>query len=172
VRGKAAFVDLLFPNFKKLWPVLCASMIWFSSFVTQAASATDPFDATDRAHWSFQKITRPEPPAIKNSPLVSNPIDAFVLAQLEAKHLQPMPPTDKITLLRRASLDLVGLPPTPEEVDAFLADHSENAFEEVVDRLLASPRYGERQALFWLDLVRFAETDGFKADDVTRHFHA
>src|SRR5262245_2303921 len=113
---------------------LCASAIWLYAGVCQAAPAAGGFEAADRAHWAFQKITRPEMPTVKNPQLVRNPIDALVLAQLETKQLEPMPPADKITLLRRASLDLIGLPPTPQEVDAFLADHSEKAFERVVDR--------------------------------------
>src|SRR5262249_35345612 len=93
------------------------------------------------------------------------PVDAFVLAKLEAKHLRPAPPADRVTLLRRASFDLIGLPPTPEEVTAFLADQSPNAFRKVVDRLLASPHYGERWGRHWLDLARCAESEGFKSDE-------
>ena len=94
-----------------------------------------------------------------------NPIDAFILARLEEKGIQPNPPADKITLLRRASLDLIGLPPTPEEAQAFLADQSPDAFAKVVDRLLASPHYGERWGRHWLDLARYADSNGFKSDE-------
>jgi hypothetical protein len=96
---------------------------------------------------------------------VRNPIDAFILARLEKAGLQPSPSAGKQQLIRRLSFDLTGLPPTPAEVEAFLADNSSDAYEKLVDRLLASPRYGEHWARFWLDLVRFAESDGFKADD-------
>ncbi|MDB5310421.1 MAG: hypothetical protein JWO38_4623 [Gemmataceae bacterium] len=115
--------------------------------------------------WAYKPITNPPVPTGKGGGLVRTPVDAFLLARLEARGLTFAPPADKRTLLRRISFDLIGLPPTPEEVDAFLKDDSPEAFEKVVDRLLASPLYGERQALFWLDLVRFAESDGFKSDD-------
>ncbi|MBI3262612.1 MAG: DUF1549 domain-containing protein, partial [Acidobacteria bacterium] len=95
---------------------------------------------------------------------VRNPIDDFVLAKLEARGLAPSPPADKRTLIRRATFSLVGLPPTPEEVEAFLADRSPDAYERLVDRLLASPAYGERWARMWLDVARYAESDGFKTD--------
>ncbi len=94
-----------------------------------------------------------------------NPIDAFILAKLTAKGLAPAAEADRPTLLRRVTFDLTGLPPTPAEIDAFVNDTAANAYEKVVDHLLASPRYGERWAQHWLDLVRFAESDGFKADD-------
>src|SRR5205807_2991366 len=105
------------------------------------------------------------PPAVKNTKWVRTPIDRFILAKLEAKGLHPNPPADKATLLRRASFDLIGLPPTPEQVQAFLADNSPQAFEKVVDELLASPHYGERWGRHWLDLARYADTQGFKADE-------
>ena len=149
-------------KFLKTMTVLC-TMVTLA--FAQAAAEKEQFDSADRAHWAFQKITRPEPPVLKNFSSIPNPIDAFVLAQLEAKQLEPMPPADKITLLRRASLDLIGLPPSPKEVDDFLADTSPKAFETVVDRLLASPHYGERWARHWLDLARYAESEGFKADE-------
>src|SRR5438477_10050314 len=106
--------------------------------------AADTFTQRQRDFWSFQKIKAETPPAVKNAAWVRTPIDRFVLAKLEAKGLKPNPPADKVTLLRRASFDLIGLPPTTEEVDAFVADQSPHACEKVVDRLLASPQYGER----------------------------
>src|ERR1051326_4119455 len=134
------------------------------------AAATDPgeraFTQQERAHWAFQTIAHPKPPRVQQTAWVRNPVDAFVLAELETKGLRPAPPADKITLLRRATFDLIGLPPSPEEVDAFLADDSPKAFDKVVDRLLASPRYGERWARHWLDLARYAESEGFKADEI------
>ena len=127
--------------------------------------AADTFSQRQRDFWSFQKIKPQTPPAVKNQKWVRTPIDSFVLSKLEAKGIQPSQPADKVTLLRRASFDLIGLPPTPEEVDAFLADQSPQAFEKVVDRLLASPLYGERWARHWLDLARYAESEGFKSDE-------
>ncbi len=119
----------------------------------------------------FQPPKRPSLPVVKNQAWVRNPIDAFVLSKLEAKGLAPNRPADKLRLLRRVSVDLTGLPPTVEAQDAFLADNSADAYLKVVDRLLASPRYGERWAQLWLDLVRYAETDGFKADDYRPEAH-
>ena len=115
-------------------------------------------------YWAFVKPERPQIPAVKNRDWVRNPIDAFVLAKLEEKGLQPAPPADKRALLRRVTFDLTGLPPTPEEISAFLADKSPIAYEKVVNRLLASPHYGERWAQHWLDVVRFGETNGFELD--------
>jgi hypothetical protein len=108
---------------------------------------------------------KPTPPAVRDHTAVRNPIDAFVLANLEKRGLTFSPPADRRTLIRRIYFDLIGLPPTPEEIDAFLNDLAPNAYEKLVERLLESPRFGERQAVAWLDLVRFAESDGFKADD-------
>jgi len=115
--------------------------------------------------WAFKPVRRPAVPTVKAVP-ATNPIDRFLLAKLEAKGLSFAPPADRRTLLRRVYFDLIGLPPSPTEIDAFLKDDSPDAYEKVVEKLLASPQYGERQALAWLDLVRFAESDGFKADDV------
>ena len=100
-----------------------------------------------------------------------NPIDAFILARLEKEGLKPSPEADKVTLLRRVTFDLTGLPPTPAEVDAFVADKSPDAYEKVVDRLLASPRYGERMAMQWLDLARYADTHGYHIDSAREMWH-
>ena len=97
--------------------------------------------------------------------MLAIPIDAFVLAKLESRGIKASPPADKVTLLRRVTFDLIGLPPSPAEVEAFLKDTSPNAYDKVVDRLLASPHYGERWARHWLDLARYAESEGFKADE-------
>ncbi len=121
------------------------------------------------SHWSFQKTERPAIPPVKQPAWVRNSIDAFILAKLEARGLKPLPAADKRVLIRRVTLDLIGLPPTPADIDAFLADDSSDAYEKLVDRLLASPQYGERWARPWLDLARYAESDGFKSDD-TRPF--
>jgi mono/diheme cytochrome c family protein len=118
-----------------------------------------------RKYWAFVKPARPPVPTIRHSPsAIRNPIDAFILAELEKKSLTPSAPADKATLIRRVTFDLTGLPPTPQELTAFLADKSANAYEKVVDRLLSSPRYGERWAQHWLDVVRFGETNGFELD--------
>ncbi len=116
--------------------------------------------------WSLQKIGRPEPPRIKNDRWVRTPIDRFVLARLEEKGLEPAPEADRRTLLRRVTFDLTGLPPTPAEVEAFTKDTSAAAYEKVVDRLLASPRYGERWGRHWLDVVRFAESYGYETNSL------
>jgi hypothetical protein len=115
-------------------------------------------------HWAFEAPQRPALPKAKISGWVRNPIDDFVLARLEREGLRPSPPADRVTLLRRASLDLVGLPPTIAEIDAFLADRSDSAYEDAVDRLLASPHYGERWARVWLDAARYADSDGYEKD--------
>ena len=115
-------------------------------------------------HWAFKAPVRPNMPKVTNSTWVKNPIDAFVLARLEKEGLKPSPEADRVTLIRRLSLDLIGLPPTPEEVDAFVADQSPKAYEKVVDRLLASPHYGERWGRHWLDAARYADSDGYEKD--------
>ncbi|MBI3851130.1 MAG: PSD1 domain-containing protein [Verrucomicrobia bacterium] len=114
--------------------------------------------------WAFQSPQTPPIPKVKNARWILSPIDSFVLARLEEKKLNPAPPTDKRTLIRRATFDLIGLPPTPDEIDAFLKDKSSEAFAKVVDRLLASPHYGERWGRHWLDVVRYADTAGETAD--------
>ncbi|MBL8216987.1 MAG: PSD1 domain-containing protein [Bryobacterales bacterium] len=118
-----------------------------------------------RSFWSFQKVKAPELPAVKNREWVRTPIDRFVLARLEREGVEPAKVADKRALLRRVTFDLTGLPPTPEEVRAFLADESPRAFEAVVDRLLASPRYGERWARHWLDLARYSDGQQGARDD-------
>jgi mono/diheme cytochrome c family protein len=118
------------------------------------------FTAKQKSHWAFQPIAEPPPPEVKDSAWPQSPIDRFILAMLEAADVAPSPPADKRTLLRRATFDLTGLPPTPEEVDAFLADNSPDAFARVADRLLASPRYGEKYGRHWLDLARYGDSNG------------
>ena len=121
--------------------------------------------ATWQKHWSFIPPKRPDlPKDLKDPKWVRNPIDAFVLQRLEREALKPSPEADKATLLRRVSLDLIGLPPTPAELDAFLKDTSPNAYEKVVDRLLRSPQYGERMAFPWLDAARYADSNGYQTD--------
>ncbi|HZP82023.1 MAG TPA: PSD1 and planctomycete cytochrome C domain-containing protein, partial [Chthonomonadaceae bacterium] len=114
--------------------------------------------------WSFQPVRRPAIPKVRQKSWVRNPIDAFVLKRLEAAGLAPSPPASKAALIRRVTYDLTGLPPSPEQVQAFLADTSPDAYEKLVDRLLASPRYGEKWGRHWLDLVRYAETNSYERD--------
>ena len=116
-------------------------------------------------HWAYTKPVRPEIPAVQRKEWMKTPIDAFVLARLEHEGLEPSPEAPREILLRRVTLDLTGLPPSPAEIDAFLADTSADAYEKVVDRLLASPHYGERWARPWLDLARYADTNGYEKDN-------
>jgi mono/diheme cytochrome c family protein len=117
------------------------------------------FTAEQKAYWAYQPVKRPEPPQAG-----ANPIDAFLGAKLAAKNLTPVGPADRATLIRRAYYDLTGLPPTPEQIDAFVADADPKAWEKLIDRLLASPQYGEKWGKYWLDVVRFAETNGYERD--------
>ncbi|MEX0676575.1 MAG: DUF1549 and DUF1553 domain-containing protein [Pirellulales bacterium] len=126
--------------------------------------ASEP-SAFNQGHWPFRPPQRPAVPAVTDANWCHNPIDAFILEGLEAKGLVPSPPADKLALLRRVTFDLTGLAPTLEEQRAFLADSNDDAYVRLVERLLDSPRYGERWAQHWLDIVRYAETDGFKADE-------
>jgi len=114
--------------------------------------------------WSFIPPKRPPVPAVKNSEWVRNPVDAFILSRLEREGLHPSPEAEKRILIRRVTLDLTGIPPTPAEVDAFLADNSPSAYEKVVDRLLASPRYAERMAFRWMEAARYGDTNGYQTD--------
>jgi hypothetical protein len=118
-----------------------------------------------QGHWAFQVPQRPDLPMLDASDAHDlHPIDRFILARLKSEGMTLSPPADRVTLLRRATLDLIGLPPTPQEVEDFLKDHSPNAFERVIDRLLASPHYGERMALTWMDYARYADSNGFQSD--------
>jgi hypothetical protein len=132
--------------------------------VLAARPAAAAADAVEE-HWAYVKPVRPEPPSVRTAAWVRNPIDNFVLARLEAEKLPPSAEAKKSTLLRRVTLDLTGLPPTPAELDAFMAEASPDAYERVVDRLLASPHYGERWARPWLDLARYADTNGYEKDN-------
>ncbi len=116
-------------------------------------------------HWSQIKPSRPELPGTKKESWIKNPVDRFILASLENSGLSPSPQADRVTLMRRLSFDLTGLPPEPEQVEAFLDDHGQQAYENQVDRLLGSPHYGERMAMPWLDLVRYADTNGYHTDE-------
>jgi hypothetical protein len=130
--------------------------------VAEAPTVQHTFTEQQRRFWAFQKVVKPPVPSVQN---LQNPIDGFLVAKLQTQGITPNPPADKITLLRRTYFDLIGLPPSPEDAQAFLADSSPAAFERVVDRLLASPQYGERWGRYWLDLARYADSAGFKADE-------
>jgi len=133
--------------------------------LARAQAPVSPSRAPARVHWAYVKPLRPELPAVARPGWVRSPIDRFVLARLESETLSPSAEASKAALLRRASLDLTGLPPTPEDLDAFLADRSTDAYTRAVDRLLASPHYGERWARPWLDLARYADTNGHEKDN-------
>jgi hypothetical protein len=143
-------------------------------FLTPARGADPSYEDPDitpeeKAHWAFRPPVRPAVPAAKTTGWVRTPVDAFVLAKLDAAGIAPAREADRLTLIRRVTLDLTGLPPTPDEVAAFHADNTPDAYPRLVDRLLASPRYGERWATHWLDVVRFAESNGYEADGERPH---
>jgi len=129
-----------------------------------ASDPESPFTVEEREHWAYQPVTRPNVPATEDGRWAINPVDSFVLASLEAAGLKPSARANRAVLIRRATLDLHGLPPTPDEVEQFVGDTRPNAYEHLIDRLLASPRYGERWARHWLDVARYAESDGYKSD--------
>ena len=119
---------------------------------------------TTSDYWAYRPLKRPQVPSVQASDWINNPIDAFILAKLEAHGLTPVPPASKLTLIRRVYYDLTGLPPSPEAVEAFLNNTSPDAYEKLIDKLLKSPRYGEKWGRHWLDLVRYAETNGYEND--------
>jgi hypothetical protein len=131
--------------------------------------AQGPDAPVEKAHWAFEVPREPAVPQVKEAARVQGPIDAFVMSKLEEKGLTLNPPADKRTLIRRATLDLTGLPPTPAEVDGFLQDNAPDAFSKVVDRLLASPRYGERWGRHWLDVARYSDTKGYVFEEDRRY---
>jgi hypothetical protein len=142
-------------------------LVWLFLLILQmlgakSLAAGDTPDPRFDKHWSFQPVTNPAIPEVQNRSWVRNPIDVFILARLQRAKLSPSHECNRRTLIRRVYFDLVGLPPSPQDVDAFVKDPSSDAYEKVVDRLLASPRYGERWARHWLDAVRFAESYGFE----------
>ena len=162
--------ELKMPPNKQLAPAQVAALVrWVKMGAPWVGAQAAPtrggvITPEERRFWSFQPVGNPAVPAVKDIVWPLSPVDHFILARLEAKGLKPAPNADRRTLIRRATFDLVGLPPTPEEVSAFLADRSPDAFARVVDRLLASPAYGERWGRHWLDVVRYADTAGETAD--------
>ena len=133
------------------------------------AARVEKITDEDRKLWSFQPIASPTPPELADAKWCRNPIDKFILKKLSDEGLSPAPEANPVQLIRRLYFDLIGLPPSPDEVDAFLADTSPDAYEKLVDKLLASPHYGERWARHWLDVVRYAESDGFRQDAYREH---
>jgi mono/diheme cytochrome c family protein len=159
---------------KRLMPpkgdrLTAAQIALLNTWIDQGAKHPASEDAGNQvaardSHWAFKRPVRPAEPAVKNGAWVRNPIDRFVLARLEKEGLVPSPEADRVTLIRRLSLDLTGLPPSVQEVDAFVSDSRPNAYERLVDRLLESPHFGERMARHWLDLARYADSNGFTID--------
>jgi len=149
----------------KRTPLTAAEIRLLSAWIDQGAKAPANEKAADVVrHWAFQAPARPAPPAVADSSWVRNPIDRFILARLEREGIAPAPEADRATLIRRLSLDLLGLPPETAEVVAFRADTRPGAYERLVERLLASPHYGERWGRHWLDLARYADSNGFTID--------
>ncbi|QDT54043.1 hypothetical protein Pan44_20700 [Caulifigura coniformis] len=147
----------------------CTALLVFGAaglFADEPAPDEPPISADDRGHWSYRPLATVHPPAVADTTWGRTPIDRFILARLEQKSLRPMPEADRATLLRRITFDLTGLPPTPGELRDFLSSEDPDAYEQVVDRLLASPRYGERWGQHWLDVARYADTDGFEFDAI------
>jgi len=152
---------------KKLFVAILSGLSTAASVAageSSAAPATAAATTKTAKAWAYQPVQRPEVPAVRQKTWVRTPVDAFVLAKLEAKNLQPSADADRAIFIRRVTLDAWGLIPTPDEVKAFVNDRSPKAYEKLIDRLLASPRYGERQARRWLDLARYADSDGYNAD--------
>jgi len=138
----------------------------------EAAAAPDPgakfdLEARRQEHWAWQSVQKAAPPTVKDSDWPLNEVDRFLLAALEREGLQPAEPADRRTFIRRATFDLTGLPPTPEQIQAFLDDESRDAHEKVIDRLIESPHFGEAWARHWMDLMRYAESHGSEGDPDT-----
>ena len=172
-------VDLRMPpNGKVLTGAQVADLeawVKMGALLPKAGVRESKIKASSRTHWAFQPVKRPAIPTVKNERWVKSPIDAFIMAKLEASEMQPAEPADKRTLIRRATYDLIGLPPTAEEVAAFVTNESPDAFEAVVDHLLGTPSYGERWGRYWLDVARYASSDSPYAytyrDYVSRAFN-
>jgi hypothetical protein len=156
------------PKKSDVLPLAAADVARLAEWVNAGAAWPDGVDtatAVDKSdHWSFKPVQRPPVPAVRDAAWAKNDIDRFILARLEAEGLQPSPEADRRAWIRRATFDLTGLPPTPDEVERFVADTSAGAHERVIEQLLASPRYGERYAQHWLDVVRYADTHGYEVN--------
>ena len=157
-------------------PLAASELDLIKGWIDQGAKAENPeatteaigTSARDRSHWAFKSPIRPNVPAVQHKERIRTPIDAFLLAELEKHNLNFSPDTDRVKLIRRATYDLIGLPPTPEEIADFVTDTSPQAYEKVIDRLLKSPRYGERWGRHWLDLAGYADSEGVLAADALR----
>lgn len=167
------------PDGEKLSPQQVADLTeWVSrgapdprTLVAKGSAAS--YGGVGRAHWAFQPVKKPSVPTVQDAAWPRNPVDNFVLAKLEAARMTPNTPVDRMTLIRRVYFDLIGLPPGPAEVQAFVNDHSPDAYARVVDRLLASPFYGEHWGRYWLDVARYSDTKGDPArQDDLRYPHA
>ncbi len=163
------------PGKKKLTPVQIETLAqWIDAGAKtaheepQALAAGDTFTEEERAHWSFQPIRRPPLPPVRKPELVASPIDAFLLSRLESKQLSFGPQADRATLIRRLSYDLTGLPPAPEAVERFVQDTAPDAYDSLVDALLASPACGEHWGRHWLDVAGYADSDGYNDKDLER----
>jgi hypothetical protein len=154
---------------RMLRTILLVTLIVPATRVCADGVPEKPIQPADWQHWAFQPLKRSPVPTVKQASWVRTPVDAYILYRLEAAGLSPSPSAEKLALLRRLYLDLVGLPPSPEEQDQFLADSSPGAYEKVVDRLLSAPEYGERWAQHWLDVVRFGESNGYEGDGDRPH---
>ncbi|HLY74523.1 MAG TPA: PSD1 and planctomycete cytochrome C domain-containing protein [Planctomycetota bacterium] len=173
-RLKSTDSDVMMPPKGKRIPseqiALLATWIDAGAVWPETAAAASPvvpgrtITPEQRAYWAFQPVRHPDVPKVRHADRVRTPIDAFLLARLEREDLEPAPEASKVDLIRRVSYDLTGLPPAPREIDAFVQDPAPDAYERLVDRLLASPHYGERWAQHWLDVVRFGESEGFEYD--------
>ena len=158
VRGK-----IMPPRGSKLTPAEVARLrAWIDQGLAWDDALLPPIHTSN--HWAFQPVKRPPIPAIKNAAWVRTPVDAFIASRQEARGVTPAPEASRPTLLRRLTFDLTGLPPTPGEIDAVLRDRSPDWYEKLVERLLASPRYGERWGRHWLDLSRYADSEGYESD--------
>ncbi|HKD38154.1 MAG TPA: DUF1549 domain-containing protein, partial [Pirellulales bacterium] len=161
--------DIKMPPEKPLPPAVIEALAawiksgaaWPDEKAPAAVSTAEAIAAAGKKHWAFQPVHESPIPSVQNSGWVKNAIDSFVLARLEASHISPAAAADRRTLIRRATFDLIGLPPSPAEFDEFVNDRSPDSFARVVDRLLASPRYGERWGRYWLDIARYADTKGY-----------
>ncbi|HVC99322.1 MAG TPA: PSD1 and planctomycete cytochrome C domain-containing protein [Pirellulales bacterium] len=165
--GESLLLDMVSGNEpqmpKKAKPLTAGQLASLHQWIETGADWPKGVEVTGTL-WSLRPVVRPIVPEVNHAALVRTPVDAFILRRLEEEKLAPMPPADRLTLIRRATFDLHGLPPTPAEIDEFLADASGGAFARLIDRLLASPRYGERWGRHWLDLASYADSHGFELD--------